>query len=470
VLSGHAWRLLTERPEGYPKLPMEIAVGSFQKNLQRLSAAILCGSLLPFAGPPVLAQTNAPLWERVQAPRDPKADKTVVKSNTVKVDIARLRSVSNGNFSLLMPDDTTLNVTKSGEERMPKGLVWHGQIADEPTSSVNFSVVNQTVVGSILTGNGQSFRLRRGPGGLHILEEVDLRQLPDEEDPTPAPGRRSGNDKDTGKATCTTDRGDTIDVMVSYTAAARNGAGGKDAMEADIRLAVDLTNKAYSNSGIGQRLRLVHFVEVAYKETGNSTTDRDRLQRKGDGHLDEVHPLRDRYGADIVALIVERLDGGSCGKAFIMNPVGNAFEDHAFGLIRRDCATTAGQYSFPHELGHIMGARHNWEQDHTNNSPFAYNHGHVHPTPTSPSVRPWRTIMAYDTGCASTRRCPRVLHFSNPDVSFGGDPTGVATGENQQDNRQALNNTASTVANFRCSADRPRVGKAGKDQAARLRR
>jgi hypothetical protein len=48
--------------------------------------------------------------------------------------------------------------------------------------------------------------------------------------------------------------------------------------------------------------------------------------------------------------------------------------------------------------------------------------------------------------------CPRVLNWSNPNVNVGSDPTGTAAGAQQEDNHRTLNNTALTVANFRCSS------------------
>jgi peptidyl-Asp metalloendopeptidase len=417
---------------------------------QALRSLAVGGLLLLAAGASVFAQSGSPLWQRKQAPEAIKKDKEVRKAIAVQVDVLRLRSTDNNRFSLLMPDGRLLNVLKSREKRTPKGLVWHGKIVNEPTSFVSFSVINETVAGSILTGKGQSFRLRRDPGGEQVIEEVDLKQLPDEDDSTPVPGRRGDKANDPTQDTCTTDGPDTIDVMVVYTEAARVAAGGKDAIEADIDIAVEQTNQAYVNSQINQRLRLVHVAEVSYVETGNVTTDRDRLKGKGDGFMDDVHALRDRHGADVVALIVENI--GKCGKAFVMSSVGNAFEESAFAVVKRSCATAAGRYSFPHELGHLMSARHDWGADSTNNAPFTYNHGHVQVKPTRPGVAPWRTIMAYESGCPA-RGCPRVLNFSNPDVSVGGDPTGEATGARKKDNHRALNETALTVANFRCSVD-----------------
>jgi hypothetical protein len=419
-------------------------------DLSKVLRILALGGLLVLIGAaPTLAQTGPPLWQRGKAPATLKIDKEVVRGITVQINVMRLRSTDNARFSLLMPDGRNVNVTKSWERRTPRGLSWHGRIVNEPTSSVNLAVVNETVVGSILSGKGQSFRLRRDPSGVHVIEEIDLRGLPPEDEPTPVPGRRGDKANDPAEDTCATDGQDSIDVMVVYTQAARAATGGKDAIEADIYLAVEQTNQAYINSHINQRLRLVHVAEVSYVESGNRITDLNRLKAQGDGFLDDVHTLRNSHAADIAALIVDNLD--RCGRAFVMETVGNAFEDSAFAVIKRSCATAAGQYSFAHEIAHVMSARHDWGNDNTDNAPFTYNHGHVQLAPTTPGIAPWRTIMAYPTGCPMTG-CARVLNFSNPNISVGGDPTGIATGAQQQDNQRALNETALTVANFRCSS------------------
>ena len=153
----------------------------------------------------------------------------------------------------------------------------------------------------------------------------------------------------------------------------------------------------------------------------------------------------------MVALIQED-GGGYCGISFIMSPVSNAFEPFGYAVVARSCAT--GNYSFAHELGHVMGARHDWNVDSTNNSAYAFNHGYVNKTPTAPAA-PWRTIMAYNNDCSDGGiNCTRVPYWSNPNVNYpvGGDPMGVASGGQQSDNHQVLNNTTLTVANFRCSS------------------
>ena len=178
------------------------------------------------------------------------------------------------------------------------------------------------------------------------------------------------------------------------------------------------TNQAYEASGVRHRLALVERSEVAYTETGDSDVDLDRLGDPSDGHLDEVHALRDRVGADLVHLIV----GGEldvCGIAYLAGP---------FGLTRQDC----GGRIFAHELGHNLGLRHDRYQDrdaglnlrpdpaygYVNQRAFAAGAGRSHR---------WRTTMSYNTHCADTHAiCGRLLRFSNPRQRYDGDALGVA--------------------------------------------
>ena len=101
-----------------------------------------------------------------------------------------------------------------------------------------------------------------------------------------------------------------MEVAVVYTPAARDAAGGTAAMEAEIDLRIAETNRAYEASGVRHRVALAARSEVSYAETGSGFIDLDRLENPSDGHMDEVHALRERVEADLVHLIVGESDVG----------------------------------------------------------------------------------------------------------------------------------------------------------------
>ena len=83
-----------------------------------------------------------------------------------------------------------------------------------------------------------------------------------------------------------------------------------------------------------QRVRLVYKGEVSYTETGDIETDLARLANPSDTFIDNVHTLRNQYGADVVSLWVE--DGGNfCGIGYQLATVASWFEQYAFNVVVR---------------------------------------------------------------------------------------------------------------------------------------
>ena len=139
--------------------------------------------------------------------------------------------------------------------------------------------------------------------------------------------------------------GSVIDIMVFYTPAARRHEGGTAEIEASIDLWVAETNQAYAASGVIQRLNLVRQEEIAYIGTGESEVDLSRFAGASDGHMDEIHALRDAYAADIMHLVVEVKD--SCGQAYQMLNAEPWEDGIAFAMTGAGC----GALVFAHELG-----------------------------------------------------------------------------------------------------------------------
>jgi hypothetical protein len=419
---------------------------------RRLAAvAVLLASALGQPAASSAQDETPPLFNSVavsQAFRtdDPGPVRTrLVTLNSDQLGPARPRAALRLN---LFADVTVTAVLDRLEPLAADGVAWIGRVAGDGSSQVVLVARGGVVFGNISTA-GASYQVRHWRDGLHAVHAVDASAFPPEAEPIrvglpQAPQFSLENLKETaGQAapplTALADDGSLIDVLVAYTPSARNAVGGAANMQSLINLAIAETNAAYANSQVAQRLRLVHAVEVNYIESGSFNTDLNRLRLPSDGYLDEVHPLRNNYRADVASLWIN--DSQFCGLAYLMTSVSSFFEAWAFSVVHHACAT--GYYSFGHELGHNMGSEH----DRANAAgPGAYPYSYGYQAPD----QSFRTIMAYN---CPTINCPRLPYFSNPAVFYNGQPTGVDyQSPSSADNARSLNDTALTVANFRASA------------------
>jgi len=338
----------------------------------------------------------------------------------------------------LLGGDSITAVRDRIEWRGDGDYSWFGHIDGSTHDTVTLVVQDGGMAGSVHKG-GRLFRVSEACEGVHLLAEIDTAALASAESaqgddavPVDVPGDAFSPDPPLGTST--------IDVLVVYTAAA---AASAQNIRALIQLAVDEANTAYANSLINQRIRLVGSYQVSYTQSGVLSTDLDCLTYSGGlfSPMDEVHVLRNSLGADLVTLWVH-YSSLTCGYAWLMSTVSSGFDKYGFSIVELDCV--AGFHSLAHELGHNMGARHDWAVD-SETTPYAYAHGFAYPAGL------WRTVMAYNTACAPNN-CTRLPYFSNPNVRYGGVAMGVAEGNpHPADNTRTLNNTAATVAAFRSS-------------------
>lgn len=222
-----------------------------------------------------------------------------------------------------------------------------------------------------------------------------------------------------------------VDLLVVYTPEARLDAGGTFGMQRTIEDAVDGANIAYGNSRIDLTLRLVHSEEVSYQESGKFDTDLDRLTDGGDGYMDSVQAMRDRYGADMVSLMVGSGDLG--GLAWILKDTGGD-AGRAYSVVLEQQAA-GPTYTLAHELGHNFGAAHDAAQE-DGAGLFSYSYGYKF---RAGGVL-YRDIMSYSPGEV-------IPYFSNPDVSYDGMPTGTANANNAR----TISLSCPTVSRYRDS-------------------
>ena len=412
-------------------------------------------------GMPALAEAEnsvaTPLFAAIASPSVRSSSATakealVIRSRQVSINQTLLmpsdgtasppRTAASGpTLSLNLFDGVAFTVEAAQVTRTERGLTWVGRLMGIEEGQAVI-VVSDGVVSGNISMPGARYHIRFAGGGVHEIQEIASSAFPDDHPSSGSLQVTADNAPTISQpaAGSRTDDGSIIDVMVVYTSAARIGAKGVAAMQSLIDLAIAETNLSYQNSGIIQRLRLVHTEEVAYNEQGHSAPLSDALvciQTTADGCLDNIHALRDAYGADLVSFWLEG-DGSSCGLGYV-----NATASWGFSTVERDCAT--GYYSFGHELGHNMGALHDIYVTPLSTSYAANAHGYTNTTAASP----WRTIMAYNDACAAVgKSCTRIQYWSNPSVLYGGAPMGTAA---TADNHSVLNATAYTVANFRLS-------------------
>jgi hypothetical protein len=386
-------------------------------------------------------------FDQLGAPAEALASQTYT-------DTERVAAVSR-QITLNLFDDVTVMAQLDHLVRNESGTVsWMGHLVGVPFSTVILTVGDGLLYGAVNSPGG-AFEIRQISGETHVIQEINqaaFNELPD----TPlAPQPRTQAELAAAAEMPMADNGSVIDVLVAYTDDARTGAGGTANIQALIDSAINTSNATYGNSGIAPRIRLVASIEVNYAETISTSADLNNL-RNGLNGLQIVRDVRNAYAADLTIMIVERLESNIAGRAFdVMSTVSTAFATDAYAVVKRDQAV--GNLSFPHELGHLMGARHDWFDDATNNQPYSFNHGFVF---TSVITTPWRTVMAYNDRCAPGS-CTRIAFWSNPDIVSGTTRMGVYPGTStgctaknaanpacDADNRLTLNNTAVTVSNF----------------------
>lgn len=361
-------------------------------------------------------------------------DTAVTQAKRVAINWRALPGRETATITLNLFDDQLITAVHDRTDMVETGpgFVWVGHVAGQEGAPVTLSVVDDILIGSITLP--QATITIRHDGQSQIVAQRDPRRALEAEGPDMLQPPAQANAPAAGTEMC--EDGKRIDLLVAYTTQARQAQGGTAAIVALINERVADMNTANKDSGVAFRFRLVHTMETAYKETGSVRADLDPLVNKNDGVLDEVTRARDTYKADLAALVIaEAQQNGACGIAYVMNKPSTSFADWAFNVtaLKYTYPFICGDYTLAHEFGHNMGNQH----EVGSNPIFPYSFGYQSPNLT------FRTIMA--TACVAGY-CPRINQWSNPDVRFAGEPTGI---HGKADNARSMDETAVYVANFR---------------------
>jgi hypothetical protein len=399
-----------------------------------------------FISQPIISQKNLPLrihTSLVKKSRNVLVDFKMLggKGNTYKGPSKRITLELFGGESITIVRERIKNFRLGG-------YIWVGTVEGVEHSQAIFSVKGGILNGKIAMPHA-IYEIRNIKDNIYSIQELNHSKFPQELEPLHSHEKPVSIKNNIiipnilYPEDCTQ-----ITVLVAYSTAAKNAAGGQAQIESLINLAVEETNQGYINSGVSARINLVHTMETN-EAIDDFSDDLSALEDTTDGVFDTIDTARDTYNADLVALIIE--NGSSCGLASDVV----VQEANAFSVTHRTCAT--GYYSFGHEIGHNMGAEHDWYVPVGDRTTSAK--GYVNVTEN------WRTIMGYNTVCDDQgQNCTRLQYWSNPDITFNGDPMGVAGSSPTNcteasltpdpatcvaDNRQQLNNACLTVANYR---------------------
>ncbi len=328
----------------------------------------------------------------------------------------------------------------------------------DPTGSIAISMHDNVLKARIYDLNHGNLEIIKKNGGYHLRkidEHDELSECPE----IMIPDVSLLAQNISAPPVTHTDLPAIVDVMIVYTpnanSWANDNAGG---IQHVIAQSMENANITAQNSGLDLEFRLVHAREIDYSESGSSYTDICRIttndsfepctdDRFSDfpgwpdftGYMDEVHDLRELYGADLVALFTQINDVGGLG--WLMRELDSDFSSFGFSITRVQQASGS---THVHEMGHNMGSMHSRLQ----NSAAADETGGLFPYSTGwrwngESGQQFVSVMTYAQGAQ------RVLTFSNPDVLWDGVPTGSYEGEGAPaDNARSLRESKHTVASF----------------------
>lgn len=412
-----------------------------------------------------------------------------------------LRSIGKGGMTVPGPNSKNILLRYERHVEHPDGnWTWIGREDGSVSGAETVLTFGEKAVFGVIRQASADLRLTTEAGSTWLVEtdysRIKRNPVAANDDFLMPPSLRnaprtkasSSIEKAVGTSAEVTPTPTTVDIAVGFTEGFATRLGGESQARTRVNFLVDITNQAYTASGINAQIRLVHALQVNYPDATNNRTALYDLtgldcntQANGAHYLADrrvectqttqsvgLQPLaaaRNTYGADLLVLVrkFEAPQQGSCGYAWMLGggqnvidtnsaPFGTAMVSDSSGGMFPDEGATCPETMLAHELGHNMGQQHDvvtarGTDDSDSNGDLldpeefghhAYSFGYS----TDDTGSDVATIM-------SNRRSSQTRYrvFSNPLISSCGNaPCGIA---DQADNARSMNITMSLIAQFR---------------------
>jgi hypothetical protein len=307
------------------------------------------------------------------------------------------------------------------------GVYWTGECLDKENTSLTLYMLNSLLSGTLRTENAV-FDISPAPDGNLKVVELDLLNDPspdedcydEEERPKEeAQPRLRSSQELLDSPTIDADGNYIVDILILYPdeVAAQMGTT-PEARTNQVQLRIEEANEIFENSQMNVRFRLAHH-EINNLISKSATS-------AGDVATSAVKTLRNQYGADIVS---HWNYNGSAGSGYVWSSASQVINT---GFNTSKYSDVISRYTFVHECGHNLGARHD-RHEYYKGAEGSSDREKLMQAPGyqfGKCFLTYRTIMAYDNskylpGATGSSR-NRIKHFSNPDVLYNGVPTGVA--------------------------------------------
>jgi hypothetical protein len=369
--------------------------------------------------------------------------------DAARVEDAMTRPPPQGYAKVVLPlsEDRDITLVRTRPiVKTDRGFTWFG-VVEETGEPAVLMLWKDGHLSGYFGYSGRVFVVNHMGGNIHAMAEIDPRKLPPDHaggskgksaasrktfaapvqpaTPPPPPPEPMVEPFFDAERQALEAKQITIDVMLLYT---NNAAKHYIRDPADLlALGIELANETFRNSGLGNiSLRLVHSQAIDYDETGANHFDHLYSMVDGKAPFKNLKKLRNEKRADIVGLVIDSPTG--CGQSTRVGPEA----EEAYFVVHHSCAAIT--YSIAHEVGHILGARHDRAVD-ANDTPFPFAHGYINGTK-------WRDMMSYRDGCGG---CPRIPYWSNPRIMYKGEPTGTPA----TDNARVILEQAERISKFR---------------------